>query len=260
MESSKREFLKIAGLTALGLTTVPVLNVFAENGHEEHSEVQEEQGTRYGMVIDLTKCLAAEGCKDCMIACHQAHNVPAIKDEGEEIKWVWLEEFENAFPNHENEFAEKAWRKKPTIVLCNHCKEAPCVRVCPTKATFKRDDGIVLMDFHRCIGCRYCMAACPYGSRSFNWSDPRKSPISEVNPDFPTRTKGVVEKCNFCAERLSKGQLPACVEACRNKKANAITFGNLNDPDSEVRELIRTNRTIRRKQSLGTKPSVYYII
>ena len=102
--------------------------------------------------------------------------------------------------------------RTPFIVMCNHCENPPCVRACPTNATFKREsDGIVLMDFHRCIGCRFCMAACPFGARSFNYRDPRPF-IKEVNTKFPTRMKGVVEKCNFCAERLAEGLLPAAAK------------------------------------------------
>jgi molybdopterin-containing oxidoreductase family iron-sulfur binding subunit len=131
------------------------------------------------------------------------------------------------------------------------------VRVCPTQATWKRDeDGIVMMDWHRCIGCRYCMAACPYGSRSFNWQDPRPA-IASFNPDFPTRTKGVVEKCNFCEERLARGKRPACVEACPEK---TIVFGDLLDPDSEPRQLLRTRFSLQREPELGTSPSVYYLV
>ena len=100
------------------------------------------------------------------------------------------------------------------------------------------------------------MAACPYGSRSFNWKDPRDI-VKEMNPEFPTRSKGVVEKCNFCAERLAKGLVPACVEACSNKE---LVFGDINDPHSEVREMLRTHYTIRRKPELGTKPQIYYIV
>ncbi len=113
-----------------------------------------------------------------------------------------------------------------------------------------------MMDYHRCIGCRYCMAACPYGSRSFNWVDPRPF-IKDINLDYPTRTKGVVEKCNFCEERLAKGLLPACVEACQHK---ALIFGNLEDPRSEIRERLSSHYTIRRKPGLGTEPKVYYLI
>ena len=111
------------------------------------------------------------------------------------------------------------------------------------------------MDFHRCIGCRFCMAACPYGSRSFNFRDPRPF-IEKENKDFPTRMKGVVEKCNFCAERLAVGKMPACVEASNG----ALVFGDLDDPDSEVRELLKNNYTIRRKMHLGAGPAIYYIV
>jgi Fe-S-cluster-containing dehydrogenase component len=115
-----------------------------------------------------------------------------------------------------------------------------------------------MMDMHRCIGCRYCMAACPYGSRSFNWSDPRKFiPEKAINPNYPTRTKGVVEKCSFCNERIDIGLMPACVEACKEK---ALVFGDINDPGSNVRTLLRKRFAIRRKPSLGTEPHVYYMI
>ena len=145
----------------------------------------------------------------------------------------------------------------PALLLCNHCDSPPCVSVCPTGATWKREsDGIVMMDWHRCIGCRYCMAACPYGSRSFNWRDPRPS-IREITADFPTRTRGVVEKCNFCEERLAKGEPPACVKAC---PVNAMTFGDAHDPASQVRRLLEANYSIRRRPSLGTKPQVFYLV
>ena len=141
-------------------------------------------------------------------------------------------------------------------VFCNHCANPPCVRVCPTKATFKRPDGIVMMDYHRCIGCRLCMAACPYGARSMNYRDPRPF-IAKINSDFPTRTKGVVEKCNFCEERLAKGQLPACVLACKQK---AIVFGDIDDPQSDIRKLIEKRFNLRRRAHLGTAPQIYYIL
>ena len=113
-----------------------------------------------------------------------------------------------------------------------------------------------MMDWHRCIGCRYCVLACPYGSRSFNWRDPRPF-IEETKPDFPTRSRGVVEKCTFCEERLARGIQPACVEACKEK---ALIFGDLEDPDSEVRSLLKDRFTIRRKPGLGTQPEVYYMV
>jgi Fe-S-cluster-containing dehydrogenase component len=113
-----------------------------------------------------------------------------------------------------------------------------------------------MMDWHRCIGCRYCMAACPYGSRSFNFRDPRPF-IREITTAFPTRMRGVVEKCNFCEERLAKGELPACVKAC---PASALTFGDVQDPNASVRQLLQSNYAIRRKPGLGTSPQVYYIL
>jgi molybdopterin-containing oxidoreductase family iron-sulfur binding subunit len=127
--------------------------------------------------------------------------------------------------------------------------------VCPTKATFQREDGIVMMDMHRCIGCRFCMAGCPFGARSFNWKDPRPY-VKENYPGYPTREIGVVEKCTFCAERLAQGLQPACVEA----SGGAMVFGDLEDEKSEVREYLRKYFTIRRKAHLGTNPQVYYIV
>jgi Fe-S-cluster-containing dehydrogenase component len=113
-----------------------------------------------------------------------------------------------------------------------------------------------MMDFHRCIGCRYCMAACPYGSRSFNWTDPR-SHIAKLNPNFPARTKGVVEKCNFCEEIIGEGNQPYCVKSCPQE---AMVFGDLNDSNSRIRELLRTRFAIRRKPELGTDPRIYYFV
>ena len=155
----------------------------------------------------------------------------------------------------ENPLAGGGFGSMPFIVMCNHCQDPPCVRVCPTKATFQRDDGIVLMDFHRCIGCRFCMAACPYGSRSFNFQDPRPF-IKRENPDFPTRTKGVVEKCNFCAERLAVGKLPYCSEA----SGGAMIFGDVDDAGSDIRKVLRSRYSIRRKPNLGTGPQIYYLV
>jgi len=183
--------------------------------------------------------------------------VPHFDNRNHEIKWIWDTHFHNAFIDLHNNYMSESVHHRPFAVLCNHCENPPCVRACPTKATFKRKDGIVLMDFHRCIGCRFCMAACPYGSRSFNFKDPRTGlDDKEINRKFPTRMMGVVEKCNFCAERLAVGKIPACVEASNG----AITFGDLSDPHSPVREVLHDNFTIRRNTALGTEPSVYYIV
>jgi len=255
MSIDRRMFLGAAGLSALAIAGKSSIDALARGGEREAAAATEPT-TRWAMVIDPLKCGKEQGCTDCIAACDKAHNVPHFTERAHEVKWIWKESFERAFPDQGSRYTEEAFRDKPVLVFCNHCDNPPCVRVCPTQATWKRQDGIVMMDWHRCIGCRYCVAGCPYGSRSFNWLDPRPH-IKELNPDFPTRSKGVVEKCNFCEERLAKGQQPACVEACKEK---ALVFGNLNDPKSAVRELVRTRHTIRRKPELGTHPEIYYIV
>ena len=257
MGVSRRGFLKLGGVALLGLVARPAFDILTRF---KLAEASKAAGTlaeeSWAMVIDMSACLAEDGCRDCLDACHRVHNVPDFGNPKDEIKWIWKVPYEGAFPEQEHELVADDWKDSPTIVLCNHCDDPPCVRVCPTRATWKREDGIVMMDYHRCIGCRYCMAACPYGSRSFNWRDPRPF-IAELDAGFPTRTKGVVEKCNFCQERLARGLIPACVEACSEK---ALIFGNLSDPDSEVREILRSRFAIQRKPDLGTKPKVYYIV
>ncbi len=274
MENSRRTFLKTAGMAAVGLGVAPAINLASTVSQKEPGQVSKHKNEealtakRWGMLIDITR-IDETIAEDISRACHKAHNVPDFHHKVDEekyphtrpaklnqgIKWIWKEEFHNAFPEKEDEFLAEKYHHLPFMVTCNHCKEPPCVKACPTQATFKRADGIVLMDYHRCIGCRFCMAACPYGSRSFNFRDPRPF-IPEIDPDFPTRTKGVVEKCNLCAERLAKGEQPHCVEASNG----AILVGDLDDPKSEIRLRLKERFTIRRNQSLGTEPNVYYIL
>ncbi len=258
MESGRRSFLKIAGLSALGLGVRPVIEVLASGEAAKPTVIKGENvltAKRCALVVDTRKFESEEDLEPMIEVCNKIHNVPKFENMRHGIKWIWMEEFKHAFPTQEHEFLDERVEHLPFLTLCNHCEKPACVRACPTKATFKRADGIVLMDFHRCIGCRFCMAACPYGSRSFNFRDPRPF-IKETNPAFPTRTKGVVEKCNFCAERLAVGKLPACVEISKG----ALVCGDLDDPESEVRELLRTNFTIRRKPALGAGPSIFYIV
>lgn len=191
-------------------------------------------GRRWGMLIDTRRC--SEGCTACVAACHSSHNVPEFDNPRRQVSWMRLRE------------------GRPE--LCNHCSEPSCVRSCPTGSIFSRRDGIVAIDYHRCIGCRSCMLACPYGSVSYNWSDPREA-IPSLTRDYPTRRQGVVEKCNFCADRLQRGLGPSCAAACPSK---AITFGDLNDPLSSIRRLLESNKTMQLKAELGTRPSVFYII
>jgi len=241
MGMDRKTFLRITGCTLAGaLAGDKVAGVAAEARDETTAPAPGAlTARRWAMVVDTRKCRKEEGCDKCIRACHEAHNVPVIPDPKHEIKWIWKEPFEHAFPSQQSEYLQEKLEAAPALVFCNHCEEPPCVRVCPTQATWKREsDGIVMMDWHRCIG------------------DPRTY-LRELNPDFPTRTKGVVEKCTFCEERLAVGKPPACVEACPEK---ALVFGDLDDPNSEVRRLLREEFTLRRKPELGTKPQVFYIL
>jgi len=259
-ESSRRTFLKLAGFSALGLGAKPVLDALASSdGGQSKPMVMKGadalKAKRWALVIDTRKFESEKDLEPMIEVCHKIHNVPKLGNKRHEIKWLWTEEFKHIFSTQTHDFLNDRVKHLPFLTLCNHCEKPACVRACPTKATFTRKDGIVLMDFHRCIGCRFCMAACPYGSRSFNFRDPRPF-IKETNLKFPTRMKGVVEKCNFCAERLAVGKVPACVEVSKG----ALAFGDLEDSKSKVRELLSSNFTIRRKPALGAGPSVFYIV
>jgi len=262
MTTNRREFLKIAGVSAISLIAPAI--VCPAWGKEKIIPVNEFPNAlspskaltakRWAMAIDASKCPA--DCVDCIAACHSTHNVPDFGNRKDEVKWIWQENFAAAFPNESHAYLGESLQKQQLPVLCNQCANPPCVRVCPTKATFQRQDGIVMMDYHRCIGCRLCMAACPYGARSMNYRNPRPF-IARINPDYPTRTKGVVEKCNFCEERLAKGLGPACVLACKEK---ALVFGDMENPQSEIRLLLEKRFTLLRRVGLGTKPQIYYIV
>ncbi len=255
MGIDRRKFLTIAGLTTVTALGKKVIGSSAKE--QQVVETGSKTVKRLAMAIDMQKCRQNEGCRECTNICHKIHNVPDFGNKKDEIKWIWKEDFEAAFPNQHHDLLEEEAKENPVVVLCNHCDDPPCVKVCPTKSTWKREsDGIVMMDMHRCIGCRYCVAGCPYGSRSFNFRDPRPF-INEINSEYPTRAKGVVEKCNFCAERLTDGLLPACVETCPEK---ALIFGNINDPESEIREVLKSRHSIRRKPILGTNPQIYYLV
>ncbi len=270
MEVSRREFIKLAGLASAGAVVTASSGALLTGcsplvGMEDESL----NDTNMGMIFIPSRCEA--GCHDCIDACHKMHNVPNHDNKDHEIKWIWETELQHAFTEYmENELLKERMEHMPFLVMCNHCANPACVRVCPTQATFRRKDGLVLMDYHRCIGCRFCVAACPYGARSFNFKDPKKGLQDPVpNPNFPKRTKGVVEKCNFCAERDIHGsELPYCVEACANKKgsveASALIFGDLDNPEFKERiEKIQKDEKLiplRRKEIAGTQPKVYYLV
>jgi molybdopterin-containing oxidoreductase family iron-sulfur binding subunit len=272
MSMDRRKFLKVAGISSIlgfGASVASARNYAGQKGLvPPQVDVNKEALTakRWAMVVDMSKFKTDEDLKKVINACHTTHNVPDFRnadgsvDRKLEIKWIWTAPYERSFPGQDNKYMSEHMKDMPFMVLCNQCENPPCVQVCPTKATFKMNDGITMQDMHRCIGCRFCMAGCPYGARSFNWVEPRTAPNlkAEVpNRDYPTRSKGVVEKCTFCTERLQTGKLPACVEAAPK---GGLLFGDMEDPNSEVRKIVSNTYTIRRKPDLGTGPAVYYLI
>ncbi len=275
MAIERRRFVQLGGLAALGLvgraaagTGQPAAEpasggpaAQAAGGQAPapaapQAVAEPLTGRRWAMAVDLDACLREQGCTACTEACHKTHNVPDFPNAKDEVKWIWKEPFVEALPDQRHDFLPEPLKGADVLVFCNQCDVPACTRVCPTGATWKREDGIVMMDWHRCIGCRYCVAACPYGSRSFNWRDPRPA-IARIDPAFPTRTRGVVEKCNFCEDRLGLGQTPACVDACT---AKALVFGDLEDAESGIRQTLAARTAVRRRPGLGTQPQVYYLL
>jgi molybdopterin-containing oxidoreductase family iron-sulfur binding subunit len=217
------------------------------------------ENSYYGYGLDLSRCI---GCRRCVYACVYENN----QSRNPQVHWIRVLELEkekgidlaesNPYygPPH---VPEEDYFYLP--VSCQQCRYPPCVRVCPVGATWQEPDGIVVVDYDWCIGCRCCMAACPYGSRHFNWGDPQ-IPSEEMNPDTHIlgnrpRAMGVVEKCTFCIQRVRKGRYPACVEIC---PVGARKFGNLLDESSEIRYLMREKRVFVLKEELNTQPKFYY--
>lgn len=252
---TRRKFLQLSALTAgmgiLAGCTSKVNPKGLGGGHFEPTSNKSGK-VNWGMLIDSTKIKEAD-IERMREVCHKAHNVPKIPEKKFEVKWIWEEPYDSLFFEETTPVLSKKFKELPFTTLCNHCRKPVCVKVCPTRATFKNEEGIVIQDMHRCIGCRNCMAACPYGSRSFNFKDPRPY-IKDLNPNYPTRMKGVVEKCDFCVERLAEGKQPLCVEASNG----AIIFGNLDDPNSEIAQRLANTLAIQRRPSMGTDPKVFY--
>jgi molybdopterin-containing oxidoreductase family iron-sulfur binding subunit len=242
---NRREFLKKGGAALAGTSgalSLPLLTACDANVASEDSPLA---GRKWGMVIDLSKCQS--DCTACLDACRHENNVAFHNDKRWDIHWIRKVNIRK----RDSEDPEE----KSVLMLCNHCEHPPCAQVCPVQATYKRADGIVVVDHHRCIGCRYCMVACPYNARFFNYKENEEWP----NTDFPKRSHGVAESCNFCAHRLDQGELPACVEACEAMEIRALHFGNLNDPESEVSEIVASEPVKRIRADLGTEPKVYYL-
>ncbi len=222
--------------------------------------------TRWGMVIDLGACT---GCGACAVTCRQENNVPVADEEtylhGRSVDWIQL------VTETEGENEDLHARQFP--LLCMQCEDPPCIKVCPVRATYIDEEGIVGQIYNRCIGCRYCANACPYSVKTFNWFDPEWPDGTDrrLNPDVSIRPRGVVEKCTFCHHRRQKAKeqarvdgrellpgdyIPACVETCPSR---AMTFGDLDDAGSEVAKLAQGPNAERFLEELGTRPKVYYL-
>lgn len=217
-------------------------------------------GVKFGYGLDLSRCI---GCRKCVAACVKENNQSRIP----QVQWITVLRFKKGEKWIDLENSEKYYSPdmvpEPDYfylpVQCQQCENPPCVKACPTQATWKEPDGIVVVDYNWCIGCRYCMTACPYGARRFNWGKP-DIPVDELNTETHylgnrPRYKGVVEKCTFCIQRTRAGRFPACVEAC---PVGARKFGNLLDPKSEIRYLIGNKRVFRLREDINTEPKFYY--
>lgn len=216
-------------------------------------------GVEFAYALDLSRCI---GCRRCVYACVKENNLSRRP----QVQWIRVlqmerergtDVFESDAYYDPEQVPEDGYAYMP--VQCQQCRNPPCVKSCPVKATWQEPDGIVVIDSDWCIGCRCCMSACPYGARRFNWTDP-EVPAEELNPAMHLlgnrpRKRGVVEKCTFCIQRTRKGLYPACVEIC---PVGARKFGNLRDPASEVRYVLEHQRVFILKDELNTKPRFYY--
>ena len=259
----RRDLLKLAGGTVLtGVSGAYAVYKLSEPSLAASGADKQPSGKLWGMVIDLDKCnQCGSKCDDaCMKACREKNNVTFHRDLRYDNHWLRKVQVKKTIGHTTS--------KQSVILLCNHCDNPPCAQVCPVQATYKRHDGIVIVDHHRCIGCRYCMIACPYNARMFTFKDIHDDEKGWPNKDRPKRSHGVAEACNLCAHLLDvtgpdgePTQLPYCVEACREKNDGdgAILVGDLNDPESEISKKIAQNPVKRIREDLGTDPKVYYI-
>lgn len=221
------------------------------------TDTKAQPGVKFGYALNLSICV---GCRKCAQACHHENN----HDRASGNSYIRVLEMKKGSLDIEH---GKVDYKGPVPksdsfympVQCQQCDNPPCVDVCPVEATWKEKDGIVAVDYNWCIGCRYCEAACPYHARRFNWTKPQ-IPKEEINPvqgylSNRIRPQGVMEKCTFCMHKTREGKLPACLEAC---PTGSRVFGNLLDPESEIRWVLENKRVFVLKEELGTKPSFYY--
>lgn len=288
-KGSRRDFLKVAAGTAAAAAAAPACNTpeFQEYLQAHYKQLTDEEkkeifarieaqtkrktgvdvkvtdpqpidGVHFAYALNLSHC---NGNRRCVEACARENNLP----NDPEIRYIRVIELDNGSQHLETGEVYYDRERVPAPgkyylpVQCHQCRNAPCVKACPTQATWIEPDGIVVVDYNWCIGCRYCQAACPYHARRFNWAEPAIEP-SRINPNQGylsnrLRPVGVVEKCTFCLHRTRNGRYPACYEVC---PTGARKFGNLADPDSEVRKILERKRVWILKEDLGTEPRFFY--
>lgn len=238
MSLNRRQFLGLSAAAAAsaalpGLRLIELVQ--ARSPQEAVSSLQ-----RWGLLIDVNKCL--DGCSACVTACHEENGVTGHGRPETDAQWIRKLTVRDRYTGFTQSFP----------VMCVHCEKPPCVDVCPTGASFRRADGIVLVDKHICIGCRYCMMACPYKARSFIHED-----TTGQKPHAP-RGKGTVESCTLCVHRVDSGRIPACVEACEREGHRAIVFGDLNDPASEIARRLASEPSTQIRADLNLNTGVRY--
>jgi tetrathionate reductase subunit B len=231
---SRRQFISGAVAAVASLTLAPGVFLLRTAG------AGTQAGARWGLLIDANQC---GDCDACVTACHRENGVGSMNRPRTDAQWIRKVEITDRATGHSRSFP----------VMCQHCEHPPCADVCPTGASFRRADGIVLVNKHTCIGCRYCMMACPYKARSFI-----HEPLTDQLPHSP-RGKGTVESCTLCVHRIDRGErTTACVEACHKEGNRAMVFGDLNDPNSEISRRLAEYGGTAIRADLGLNPGVRY--
>lgn len=239
---ARREFIgRGTALAATGVVLAPGVVLYGVAQAKPADEAVSSKN-RWGMLVDTSRC--SSDCNDCVTACNKEQGLgnETHSREGQRTQYIRKVELHHK--------ATEVTHSLP--VMCQHCWSPPCVDVCPTGASFKRADGIVLVDRHICIGCRFCMMACPYKARSFVHET-----LTDQKPHNP-RGKGCVEACNLCVHRVDEGREPACVEACAANGSNAIIFGDLNDPNSDIAQRVKKYASSEIRADLGLNTGVRY--
>jgi molybdopterin-containing oxidoreductase family iron-sulfur binding subunit len=239
VDKSRRSFLGKSAAVAGAITIAPGI-ILHQVANAKPDDEAVTGSVRWGMLIDTNKC--EDGCTDCVDACNTVHGLTGHGRPQTDTQYIRKVTLREISTGHELSLP----------MMCQHCEHPPCVDVCPTGASFKRKDGIVLVDKHICIGCRYCMMACPYKARSFVHEELENQTLNAP------RGKGTVESCTMCVHRVDNGDIPACVEACNKGKHDAMIFGDLNDPNSHISKALKKHGSQEIRADLNLNTGVRY--